>query len=486
MSKTEIGEFLAALRKSKGYTQQEAAELLGVSNKTVSSWETGASCPDISMLPALAELYGVTCDEIVRGKRITAAEDDKTALVKREKAMARLLEKQRTNLTTVCWICGALTALGIILPLVLAFAALESLLGFFIGLIFLAASVVTGAVVIRRIRFALGDERESAQVAKLSGALDKAMFLIACANIAALGFICPHITAPVHTGLVLDGETIVMEFACAFIGLLASVLIGYPIYLKQRGRRLQHTTAAGSPDEGAARRRDLDANILARWQFKHVMLMILLPFALLVAAGGAIFAVQLSVQYPMFSNFSLGADSDSLKEMVESGGPFDESEYTLVSEEMPQAEGETGKYAVVYLFTDFPENWRDDYRTEDTGDGTLVTVYKYRTEIQDTGVEILEFYALCPSLQGGIIEIDAQMSEELDGEKIVWVHLSCAPTLGDQLLARQAGDLQDALSWAMFGVALAALAALAVCIPVYVKKERAFRKGLAEKQGDVQ
>lgn len=43
MSKTEIGEFLAALRKSKGYTQQEAAELLGVSNKTVSSWETGGS-----------------------------------------------------------------------------------------------------------------------------------------------------------------------------------------------------------------------------------------------------------------------------------------------------------------------------------------------------------------------------------------------------------------------------------------------------------
>lgn len=47
MSNHEMGEFLAALRKSKGYTQLEAANLLGVSNKTVSSWETGASCPDI-------------------------------------------------------------------------------------------------------------------------------------------------------------------------------------------------------------------------------------------------------------------------------------------------------------------------------------------------------------------------------------------------------------------------------------------------------
>ena len=45
--RTSIGEFLFILRKSKGMTQQEVADRLGVSNKTVSSWETGASCPDI-------------------------------------------------------------------------------------------------------------------------------------------------------------------------------------------------------------------------------------------------------------------------------------------------------------------------------------------------------------------------------------------------------------------------------------------------------
>lgn len=43
MSENRMGEFLAALRKTKGYTQQEIAERLGVSNKTVSSWETGVS-----------------------------------------------------------------------------------------------------------------------------------------------------------------------------------------------------------------------------------------------------------------------------------------------------------------------------------------------------------------------------------------------------------------------------------------------------------
>ena len=79
MTKISMGEFISVQRKAKGMTQQQVADELGVSNKTVSSWETGASCPDISMLPVLAELYGVTCDEIIRGRRITCAEDDKTA-----------------------------------------------------------------------------------------------------------------------------------------------------------------------------------------------------------------------------------------------------------------------------------------------------------------------------------------------------------------------------------------------------------------------
>lgn len=69
MEKQTIGEFLAALRKANGYTQQEVADRLGVSNRTVSAWECGTVMPDILLLPQLAELYGVTCDEILHGER---------------------------------------------------------------------------------------------------------------------------------------------------------------------------------------------------------------------------------------------------------------------------------------------------------------------------------------------------------------------------------------------------------------------------------
>ena len=65
MDTKKTGAYLAALRKARGMTQQEAADQLGVSNKTVSKWENGAGLPDITVLPALAELYGVTADDIL-------------------------------------------------------------------------------------------------------------------------------------------------------------------------------------------------------------------------------------------------------------------------------------------------------------------------------------------------------------------------------------------------------------------------------------
>ena len=64
MEKKTIGTFIAALRKSSGMTQQELADKLNVSNKAVSRWERDECAPDISLIPALAEIFNVTCDEL--------------------------------------------------------------------------------------------------------------------------------------------------------------------------------------------------------------------------------------------------------------------------------------------------------------------------------------------------------------------------------------------------------------------------------------
>ncbi len=55
-----IAQNIATLRKAKGYTQEQLGELLGVSNQAVSKWESAVTCPDIMLLPKLADVLGVT------------------------------------------------------------------------------------------------------------------------------------------------------------------------------------------------------------------------------------------------------------------------------------------------------------------------------------------------------------------------------------------------------------------------------------------
>ena len=64
-----IGKRIALLRKEKGLTQEELATHMGVSPQAVSKWENDQTCPDISALPKLARLFGVTVDELLEGKQ---------------------------------------------------------------------------------------------------------------------------------------------------------------------------------------------------------------------------------------------------------------------------------------------------------------------------------------------------------------------------------------------------------------------------------
>ena len=67
MDQCKIGALLKTLRKEKGLTQEGLAEKLGVSNRTVSRWETGSNMPDIGMLVELADFFEVSIPEIIRG-----------------------------------------------------------------------------------------------------------------------------------------------------------------------------------------------------------------------------------------------------------------------------------------------------------------------------------------------------------------------------------------------------------------------------------
>ena len=65
MDKFKFGEYIYNKRKSLGLTQEELGRKVGVTNKAVSKWEVGETCPDISMLAPLSKALGVTIDELL-------------------------------------------------------------------------------------------------------------------------------------------------------------------------------------------------------------------------------------------------------------------------------------------------------------------------------------------------------------------------------------------------------------------------------------
>ena len=59
-----FAEIIVNRRKALGLTQEGLAQKLGVTNQAVSKWESGQSCPDLALLPRIADLFGITIDEL--------------------------------------------------------------------------------------------------------------------------------------------------------------------------------------------------------------------------------------------------------------------------------------------------------------------------------------------------------------------------------------------------------------------------------------
>ena len=69
MEQIKTGKFIAELRKEKGMTQEQLGDRLGVNSRSVSRWENGHGMPDISLLLELADVLGVTVQELLEGSR---------------------------------------------------------------------------------------------------------------------------------------------------------------------------------------------------------------------------------------------------------------------------------------------------------------------------------------------------------------------------------------------------------------------------------
>lgn len=84
-----LAEKLLSLRMEKGLSQEDLAEQIGVSRQSVSKWETGQSVPDLDKIIKLADLFGVTVDELVREGERPRPPEPKVMYVERERRPER-------------------------------------------------------------------------------------------------------------------------------------------------------------------------------------------------------------------------------------------------------------------------------------------------------------------------------------------------------------------------------------------------------------
>lgn len=114
MKQDKIGKFIADLRKEHGLTQQQLADTLNVSNKTISKWECGNGMPELSLILPLCEALDISINELLTGERLTADGYSKKA---EENIMNLLMENEniksnRNSISTII-ITIATTVIGV-------------------------------------------------------------------------------------------------------------------------------------------------------------------------------------------------------------------------------------------------------------------------------------------------------------------------------------------------------------------------------------
>ena len=148
MEKKTIGALISALRKANGMTQRDLADRLHVSDKTVSRWERDEGTPDLALIPVLAEIFGISCDELLRGERNAPENQNSSDTTARgEKQRQRLLKSTLSQYRTQCYYTMLLSSVGLICALICNLAFLKAVLGFLLGAIFFAASIIFQLIV---------------------------------------------------------------------------------------------------------------------------------------------------------------------------------------------------------------------------------------------------------------------------------------------------------------------------------------------------
>ena len=232
MEKKTIGGFISALRKANGMTQKDLAERLNVSDKSVSRWECDEGAPDLSLIPVIAEIFCVTCDELLRGERKSPEQraeptTETEPSPKAGKQLQRILKSSMSQYKNRTYIAMGISVVGLITALICNLVFLRASLGFLLGAIFFAASVVCQIVFLNRAMFSV-DEDEFQNLPELNGFKRNAIRLTETSvglTVLFVGFTFPLVLVDAYLGITSVGMLLYGSIGmAAFLVLYAVVL----------------------------------------------------------------------------------------------------------------------------------------------------------------------------------------------------------------------------------------------------------------------
>lgn len=119
MDQIKIGRFIALKRKEKGLTQMELAEILGITDRAVSKWETGKSMPDVSIMLHLCETLDISVVDLLNGE-VIKMEDYEKQLEKKLLEAVKEKEESDKRLLALEWVVGILSVIVLFVPIIIA------------------------------------------------------------------------------------------------------------------------------------------------------------------------------------------------------------------------------------------------------------------------------------------------------------------------------------------------------------------------------
>ncbi len=223
MDKKTMGSFIAVLRKANGMTQRDLAERLGVSDKTVSHWERDDSVPDISLIPDIAEIFNVSCDELIKGERkadqAAADEPDKFTNTRQLKNLA---DRNFVRLKSRSTISIGIGLVGIFTAAICNFVFYKAYLGFGLGSILLLGAVICEIIFSNLALMSINGVAEVILDAERRKIIDNVKKIYLCLLVM-FGTIAPFVLLPMIYGQ--HGNLMIQMSAWYIYGLLSGALV---------------------------------------------------------------------------------------------------------------------------------------------------------------------------------------------------------------------------------------------------------------------